>query len=533
MITHIIKRNGKLEEFSPSKVNGWGTWAAKTLNGHVDWGSVVLEAVNQCPAHCTSEQLQDTLISVCINRKTWEYNRMAGRLYADFLYKLFYPTGKPTIQELHQQLFDVGMMVKLNYSDEDYQEVEKIIDHKQDLKYPHYQINQIRTKYALRNKITKREYETPQFVYMRMAMALAENETENRLVHVQKWYEHFSHNRLNAPTPNFVNLGTKLNGYASCCLYSSDDTWQSLLAGDVIAYSMTCSSAGIGTHIKTRSLGDPIRGGLIEHQGKLPYYRAVVGMVAANLQNGRGGADTIHFTLYDPEVEVLQKLKHPMTPANKAIRGCHYSFGTNKFFARKVARNEDYYTFSYKDAPELYEAQYAKDQSIFEKLYAEYENKIDICGKGKLKLNARDVLLGSLNQSYETGVQYSHQTDTMNFHTPFKDTIYSSNLCLDGNTIVNIFHDNAHKSVNMIELNDLILAEEQVKVKSYDKNTGEITYEKILASAKTGVDKNVMKITDEKTGKYIICTPEHKIYTLNRGYIEAKNLKENDELLIL
>lgn len=426
MITEIIKRNGRTEAFSPSKLNGWGTWAAKTLGAHVDWASVVLEAVNQCPSVCTSLQLQETLIKVCLNRKTWEYNRMAGRLYASLLERIIYPEGRPTVQEVHRQLFEADIMVKLNYSDEEYAEVEKIIDHKQDLKYPHYQINQIRFKYALRNKSTGKEFETPQFVYMRMAMALAENEPkEDRLKHIAAWYDHFSNSRLNPPTPNFVNLGTRLNGYASCCLYTTDDTAPSLAAGDHIAYMMTCMSAGIGTHIKTRSLKDPVRGGVIEHQGKLPYYRSMVGAIGANLQNGRGGASTVYYTAFDPEVEVIQKLKHPTTPQAKRIAGCHYNFGSNKTFARKVAKNEMYAPFSYYDNPELYYAQYDKDQSKFEQLYADWEVK------ATYKLSARDVFLGAATQAYETGVQYLHMTDAMNRHTPFKEKIFSSNLCAE------------------------------------------------------------------------------------------------------
>lgn len=425
MIT-VIKRNGDLETFSPAKINGWGIWAAKTLGPNFDWASIVLETVQQCPPKCTSLVLQETLIKVCLSKKTWEYNRMAGRLYASLLERLIYPDGRPTVSQLHSQLYNDNIMVPLSYSEQEYADIEKIIDHKADLKYPYYQINQIRNKYALRNKITGKEYETPQFVYMRMAMALAEKEPhDQRMKHIKSWYEHFNHNRLNPPTPNFVNLGTRLNGYASCCVYTTDDTAASLAAGDHIAYMMTCMSAGIGTHIKTRSIGDPIRGGVIQHQGKLPYYRAMVGAIGANLQSGRGGASTVYYTAYDPEVEVIQKLRHPMTPLNKKIAGCHYNFGSNKLFARKVAKNQEYAPFSYGNNPELYEAQYSKDPEHFAKLYDEYEKT------AKIKLNARDVALGVLTQSYETGVQYLHMTDTINHHTPFKETIYSSNLCAE------------------------------------------------------------------------------------------------------
>jgi ribonucleoside-diphosphate reductase alpha chain len=426
MITYLIKRDGSRQEFSPTKINGWGIWAAKTLGTNFDWASVVLEAVNQCQDGCSSLELQETLIKVCLSKKTWEYNRMAGRLYSALLERVIYPTGRPTVKQLHSELLDAEIMVKLNYSDEEYAEVEKIIDHKLDLKYPHYQINQIRFKYALRHKGTGKEYETPQFVYMRMAMALAENEPKaERLTHIAKWYSHFSHNRLNPPTPNFVNLGTRLNGYASCCLYTTDDTAPSLAAGDHIAYMMTVMSAGIGTHIKTRSIGDPIRGGLIQHQGKLPYYRAMVGAIGANLQNGRGGASTVYYTAYDPEVEVIQKLRHPLTPLAKKVAGCHYNFGSNKTFARMVAKNEEYAPFSYGNNPSLYEAQYSKDQANFDKLYNVHAKA------ASKKLNARDVLLGAVTQAYETGVQYMHMTDEMNRHTPFKEPIYSSNLCAE------------------------------------------------------------------------------------------------------
>lgn len=428
MIKIIIKRSGTEEDFSPEKPNGWGVWAAKSLGTSVDWGSVVLDTVIKLPEKATSKQLQYGLIDTCLGRRTWEYNRMAGRLLVPMMDKEFYGDKKPTIRDLHSTLFVAGLMVYLNYSPEEYAECEKIINHKRDLKYPHFQLNQIRNKYALRDKITGKEYETPQFVYMRMAMALAENEPkEDRLRHISAWYKYFSQNKLNAPTPNFVNLGTKLDGYASCCVYTTDDTWRSLAAGDHIAYAMTCMSAGIGTHIKTRSLDDPIRGGLIKHQGKLPYYRALVGAIGANLQNGRGGAATVFFSAYDPEVEVIQKLKNPMTPQSKRIAGCHYAFVSNRTFARLAAKNKEYATYSYKGNEEMFEAMYHKDQSKYESLYAEYLKN----APASSKKNARDILVNSLTEVLETGVQYLWFPDAANAHTPFIDPIVQSNLCTE------------------------------------------------------------------------------------------------------
>lgn len=425
MIKSIIKRSGKEEEFSAEKVNGWGEWAAKALHGRVDWGEAVLHAVSVLPEKCSSEDLQNALIDFCLNKKTWEYNLMAGRLYYGLIVKKFYGKKVPTVRELHRQMIDYGLLVDMGYSDEEYTEIEQIINHKLDLKNTHFEIHQIRHKYALRDKIAGKEFETPQFVYMRMAMALSQFE-KDRIENIRRFYDHFSHKRINVPTPYYTNLGTKMNGFASCCVYTTNDTAPSLAAGDHIGYMMTVMSAGIGSHIKTRSLGDSIRNGLIVHQGKIPYYRALVGAVGANLQNGRGGAATVYYTAFDPEVEVIAKLKNPMTPAVKQVRGCDYSFGSNKFFAKKAALDEDVALFSYGDAPELYESQYGSSED-FEQKYNEFLQS----DKPRTMVSARKLLVMILNEGYETGRHYLHFFDEMNTHTPFKDKIYSSNLCAE------------------------------------------------------------------------------------------------------
>lgn len=427
MIETIIKRDGRKEVFQPSKLNRWGEWASKTLGNRVDWSSVVLSTVATLPRECSSAMLQDRLIRTCLDNDTWSYNRMAGRLYAAMIHKKLYDDKFPTVKELHDKLLDLGLMVKLNYSDDEYEEVNNIINHKLDFKYAYYSLHQIRTKYALQNRVTGDEYESPQFVFMRMAMALAEDQPRNRRMHdVAKWYEHLSENRINAPTPNYVNLGTLLRGYSSCCLYTVGDTAKSLAVGDHIAYTMTYMSAGIGAHHAVRSVGDPVRGGVIKHQGKLNYYRALVGAIKANMQNGRGGACTTHFPIFDPEVETLLHLKNPMSTEDKKIRGLDYSWGFNRFFARKVAKNEDVFLFNVKTAPDLYDALYSDDEEKFAELYEKYEN--DHTFK-KTYVNARELLIDASTEWFETGRMYEHNIYEMNHHTPIKDKIYSSNLC--------------------------------------------------------------------------------------------------------
>lgn len=429
MIKKIVKRDGDIEDFQPSKINKWGEWASKTLGSYVDWSSVVMHTVSVCPEVCTSEMLQERLIKTCLDNDSWSYNRMAGRLYAALINKKLYGGSKPTVKELHDKLRGLGLMVKLDYSDEEYQAVEKIIKHNRDFKAAHFELEQARGKYALRNRVTGEEYESQQFIYMRMAMALSETQPEERrMSDVEAFYNHFSLKRINAPTPNYVNLGTPMNGLASCAIYASGDSAKSLAVGDHIAYTMTYMSAGIGSYLETRSMNDPVRGGAIRHQGKLPYFRALDGAVHANLQAGRGGACTTYFSAFDPEAGIITRLKNPMSTKDRQIRGLDYAMLQNKFLAKKAAKNEKVFTFNTFTAPQLTEAMFSGDGEEFERLYEQYEAK----NSGKLKyVNARDVLLAQLNESYETGKAYLMWVDEANRHTPHKDKILTSNLCLE------------------------------------------------------------------------------------------------------
>lgn len=427
MIETIIKRNGTEEPLIPHKINGWGEWGVLNLDVYVDWSSIVLETVGSLPTVVSSQVLQEHLIKTTLDQDGWSPQLFAGRLFAIYLQKKIHGDSIPSVKELHEKLHRLGFMVKLNYSDEEYAQVESWIDHSRDTNCPHFALKQVREKYSLQNRVTKEEYETQQFVYMRMAMALAEDQpAERRMQDVYAFYEHFSHKRINAPTPNYVNLGTKLRGYASCCVFTTEDDARSLAIGDHIAYIMTCMSAGIGSFIKTRSIGDAVRGGLIKHKGKYGYYAVQDTAVHANLQNGRGGALTTHNNSFDPEIESLTRLKNPRSTEDKQIRGLDYSFSANRLFDRKAAKNEDVFTFNCFTAPDLFDAFYGKDIELFESLYAKYEADESF---PKNWVSAREILLVALNEAFETGRHYETNIEEMNRHTPFKDPIYSSNLC--------------------------------------------------------------------------------------------------------
>jgi ribonucleoside-diphosphate reductase alpha chain len=429
MLREIIKRDGTTESFDASKINHWAMWASEDLKDRIDWSSIVLDSVKELSGTVTSQELQQKLISKCLETKSWPYILMAGKLYSILYRKELYGDNTPSFNQLFSRMVKLGVAVPLDYKQSEMDVIEHYLDHSRDFSLAHFQIEQIRYKYALTNKIDGTEFETPQFTYMRMSAALGNDEPEEtRVDDVIAWYDHFSHNRINPPTPNYTNLGTASNGYASCCLYSSNDSARSLSIGDHIVYVMTYMSAGIGGILNTRTVNDPIRKGAIKHKGKYNYYKSVAGNVKANMQGGRGGACTHYIPCYDPEILSILMYQNTKTVAKKQNRDIHFSLEFNRFIGEKAARNEDVFLFTTFSAPDLYAAFFSSDYDNFVALYNKYEK--DTTFKKEYQ-SARKILTTSGQQSEEVATLYSFQIDEANRHTSFKETIRTSNLCLE------------------------------------------------------------------------------------------------------
>jgi len=158
-------------------------------------------------------------------------------------------------------------------------------------------------------------------------------------------------------------------------------------------------------------------------------------------------------------------------------------------------------------------------------------------GKVVDTVSAKELWMRILEMRMQTGEPYIWFNDTANDALPDYQKkqglrINGSNLCLTGDTIIEIKENEDSPSLK-ITLEDFI---QKFKfgyytnplVKSFD---GEQFCWSVVSDAdKTGETEELYEI-ESPTGKIIRCTGDHKIFTKNRGYVEAKNLKETDELL--
>lgn len=150
--------------------------------------------------------------------------------------------------------------------------------------------------------------------------------------------------------------------------------------------------------------------------------------------------------------------------------------------------------------------------------------------------NKRRLWAKVLQTRSEIGYPYIMFKDTANRNKPqvYKDKDYNvvaSNMCLTADSAIEVlfpFYDEAR----VMDIETFVKVWSIGAIAPGTKVKTEKGYQEVTAAAQTGVSKKMIRITDDVTGKVVECTPDHRIFTQNRGWVEAKNLKEDDELLL-
>lgn len=426
MITTVVKSNGKRVPFEPERLNKAAIFGAQ--NSEI-WSHIALDAYKRLYDGCSTREVHQAMINACTDRKNEIHSRFAGRLLIGQIYKEAFGgfSRIPSLSSFYQSMIERGYWEDMGYDVLELLEFDLAIDHSKDLTYGYAVLKQFRDKYGIKDNINDVLFESPQMMFMGMSMAVMKNmPPERRSTDVIKLYTYLSDLKINAPTPYLNGLRTGATGYASCCIIKADDSAKSIGAAKEVAYTMTTKQAGIGYFLESRSIGDGVRRNTIRHQGKIPYYRGIDTSVKENRQQSRGGSATVSFLALDPEIFELLVLKNPQTVQSKRINTMDYSIGVNRSFIRRVAKNLDWMLVSYKDAPDLHEGMFTMTEDQFD---AELDRIQADESIPKRWVKAREVANEIITQRAETGRLYMYWTDEMNRHTPFKDTIYSSNLC--------------------------------------------------------------------------------------------------------
>ena len=429
----VLKRGGKIEPLDLDKMHFMVEEACKDLAG-VSASQVEMQSGIQFYDGITTKEIQEILIksaSDLIDLDSPNYQYVAARLLLFSLRKqLFgkmwdFPHLKNHIQQcVSKQVYDAEIFTK--YSSEEIEKVNNWIDHDRDMLFTYAGLRQVVDKYLVQDRSSGKVYETPQFMYMMIALTIfAGYPKEKRLSYVKRYYDAISKHRINIPTPIMAGVRTPLRQFASCVLVDVDDSLDSIFSSDMAIGRYVAQRAGIGINAgRIRGINAKIRGGEVQHTGVVPFLKKFESTVRCCTQNGiRGGSATVHFPIWHQEIEDIIVLKNNKGTEDNRVRKLDYSIQLSKIFYERFIQDGDITLFSPHDVPGLYDA-FGTDK--FDDLYKIYESDGSI---PKKTIKAQELILNLLKERAETGRIYIMNIDHCNSHSSFKDKIEMSNLC--------------------------------------------------------------------------------------------------------
>jgi len=510
VIKAVVKRDGSAEPFDPSKINNMAIWAVGTNN--VTWSDIAISALRNLGdvESVTAQDIQNSLVKTCIDREDFAHNLIAGRLFLGSLRKESFAAKR--FADHYYEMQDAGLYREMAYTEEEVEQLGEIVDNNydRDLNYGYATLRQFSDKYALRDG-EGRLLELPQYMYMGIAMSMMEGET---LENVVMYYEKASQQKINLPSPVLSQQRTPNNTGVSCVITTAGDTLHGIEASKHIAFMATASSAGLGVEYDVRSVGDDVRNGYATAGGKLPHYRVLDKTVKEVKQSSRGGSATVSFKVIDPEIETLLVLKLKRSPETKRIDQLDYSVLWNNDFLRRAAKKQPWALVSKVECPELWDS--FSDDSRFTEIM---DKVLDSPNIKKKVVNAFDILSTYIDNRLETGRIYRTNLTEVNLHTPFKEEVRLSNLCVAPET--QILTDKGY--IPIAELVD-----QDVRVWNGREFSDTVVRQ-------TGTNQKLLKVTTS-SGQTLECTEYHKWYVAEgyTGRIHEKRtyeLKSGDKLI--
>jgi len=432
----VVKSDGTKSIIDLDKIHRMVEKACKGITG-VSESSVEMNSGLQFYDGITTKDIQQILVksaSDLISLEHPNYQFVAARLLLFGVQKQVFNTKwkdstiYPPLGDIVRRNIDHGVYdsdIINHYQKEEIDQCNRFIRHHRDLEFTYAGLQQIVDKYLVQDRSSNTLYETPQFMYMLIAMTLFKEYGENRLDYVKRYYDAVSTFKINIPTPIMAGVRTPLRQFASCVLVDSDDTLDSIFSSDMAIGKYVAQRAGIGINAgRIRAIGSKIRGGEVQHTGVIPFLKKFEATVRSCTQNGvRGGSATVHFPIWHAEIEDILVLKNNKGTEDNRVRKLDYSIQLSELFYKRFLKNEEITLFSPHDVKGLYEAFGTPE---FDALYEKYERATSI---PKQKIGARQLFTSLLKERAETGRIYIMNIDHCNSHSSFIDKINMSNLC--------------------------------------------------------------------------------------------------------
>ncbi len=427
-IMHVRKRDGSLEPVDIVQITKKVARCGAGLL-HINPYLVASKAISGIYDGVTTTELDTLLIqtSAMLISEEPEYSKLASRLLTNFIDK---EVGVQKIKSFSASI-EAGYKCELigdellKFTREHKKSLDSIIQEERCDLFEYFGLRTVYDRYLLKDPVSRKVIETPQFFFMRVACGLSRTLEEAR-----EFYQMISSFQYMPATPTLFNSGTRHPQMSSCYLLDSpEDSLEAIYQKYLDVALLSKYAGGIGLSFsRVRAFGSLIKGTNGKSNGIVPFLKTLDSSVAAVNQGGkRKGAACVYLETWHSDILEFLALRNNTGDEAQRTHNLNLSNWIPDLFMKRVESDELWSLFDPKIVPHFVDL-YGKD---FEDAYVKAEeNRLYT-----KQIAARELYGLMLKILAQTGNGWMTFKDTCNLKSnqTFKkeNVIHLSNLCTE------------------------------------------------------------------------------------------------------
>jgi len=440
----VTKRDGTREPFNADRINRSIERACKGLSDPISMVTqIATETRLTLYDGITTEEMDKATMSAAVQnvKEDIEYDKVATRLLLKTVYRRVvgeFENDDEKLREMHRAgfiryitqgvaegLLDTRMKEKY-----DLERLADSLDLERDELFQYAGLSSLLNRYAVKDK-DQEPRETPQYLFMRLAMGLAFNEAKPN-EWAKRFYDKMSRLEYLAGGSTNIHAGTPNPALSNCFLLEIHDDIEHIAKSVADVIKLSKASGGIGASItKLRAAGSPLSSNNTVSSGPTPFAKIIDTAIRAVQRGGKKkGALCFYMENWHYDFPEFLDWKHNAGDDYLRMRTANTAVFLSDEFMRRVEQGGDWYLFDPKETPDLNELYGDR----FVKRYNEY---VGLAEAGKLrifkKVPAREQFRQILVSLQTTSHPWLTWKDAINLRALNNNTgtIHMSNLCTE------------------------------------------------------------------------------------------------------
>jgi ribonucleoside-diphosphate reductase alpha subunit len=414
----VTKRSGRVEDVKFDNVTNRISKLTYNLSKSVDVTKVAQQVFSSIYDGINTHEIDTLSAEICIGMITSDpdYEILATRITASNIQKRAANNFNIAMRKLHKAGIVTHEVLEVSAK------VKDDIQPERDYDFGYFGLKTLEKGYL--QKIDGEIIETPQYMYMRVAIGIHGHDTER----VLETYEALSKGLFIHATPTLFNAGTPRPQMSSCFLIANkEDSIDGIYDTVKECAQISKWAGGIGLHIHdVRANKSHIRGTNGTSDGIIPMLRVYNSTARYVNQAGRRkGSIAVYLEPWHADILDFLEIRLNQGDEEARCRDLFSAMWIPDLFMKRVESGGNWSLFCPDVARGLSDV-YGEE---FEDLYEKYEAE----GLAKKVVPASEVWKAIIKSQSETGTPYMLYKDACNEKSNHKHigTIKSSNLCTE------------------------------------------------------------------------------------------------------